>query len=95
MIVIVAVLVLGAVFAFVILPMMMGPTIFTSPSVELGPVELIDGNATFGVTTVTPTTLGGLFEVNLRAGSATGSTQPIVEEPSHAVLPVSSQRYRV
>lgn len=94
-IVIVAFLVLGALVALVILPIMMGPTIFTSPSVALGPVDLVDGNATFGVTTVTPTTLGGLFGVNLRVSSATGSAQPIVVEPSHAVVLVSSQRYRV
>lgn len=97
-IVIASILVVGAGIALFVFSLVTGPG-FAPPSFELGPVRFVDGNASFTVTAVSPTTSGPfprtLFEANLRIGSSTGTAALIVREPAFSVVVLSGQLYRI
>jgi hypothetical protein len=94
-IIVVAILAIAALLIIFVVPLVMGPGFTSPPSVQFGPVELVNGNATFSVDSVSSETSGALFDTNLRVGSSTGTVAAIVEEPGFAVVVVWEDRYRV
>lgn len=90
-----ALLTVGAAIVLLLVPQLTRSPDSPAPSVTLGTVSLMDGNATFLVASIAPPSPRTSFAVSLRINPTAGTSASLVSAPAFAVVQVSSERYRV